>query len=133
MKKLSGLVLLFLLVNSAGAQDSAINISELNFLVGTWKVDVKARLSAQGPWETSTGSASISGSLNGTILEETFAGTRKGKPFFAKTVFGVNNATNSFSECLPIPNMACWCNTKAGDRATPFTWTRTGCIPMETR
>src|SRR5262245_15230051 len=71
-------------------------LAEVGFLVGRWNVEVEARLSQQGPWETSKASSFIKLILDSALLEEEFTGTREGKPFLSKTFFAVNTQTNRF-------------------------------------
>ena len=98
MKKLFCLWLCIQIAASLCAQAPAIQINELDFLVGNWKVEVESRLSMNGPWEKSTGSSLIRKILKNTILEEEFTGTRQGEPFLIKSIFGINNATNQFQK-----------------------------------
>ena len=71
-------------------------ISELLFLTGEWSVEVEARLSMQGPWESSKAKSVIRFTLDSALIEEEFTGSREGKPFLAKTFFAVNNMSNNF-------------------------------------
>jgi len=98
MKKRLSFYFLFLLTTNAFSQQTVdkIKLDALDFLVGEWKVDTDSRLSAQGPWEKSEGTATIHKTLNATLIEEEFTGTRTGKPFLIKTLFGINNANNKF-------------------------------------
>jgi hypothetical protein len=98
MKPLLSTCILCLLIMHSFSQDAdhKINLDELNFLPGKWNVESSQRLSAQGPWEESKASSTITKTLNSTLIEEEFTGTRTGKPFFIKTLFGINNANNKF-------------------------------------
>ena len=80
---------------TAIAQEAG-KIKELLFLTGDWSVEVEARLSMQGPWESSRGKSVIKFTLDSTLIEEEFTGSRQGKPFLAKTFFAVNNMNNNF-------------------------------------
>jgi Protein of unknown function (DUF1579) len=59
-------------------------------------VESTQRLSAQGPWEKSSGSSLINKTLNSTLIDEEFTGAREGKPFFIKTLFAINNANSKY-------------------------------------
>jgi len=98
MKQRLSIYFLFLLSIQVFSQETEhkIKLDALDFLVGKWKVETDFRLSAQGPWEKSEGTASIHKTLNATLIEEEFTGTRTGKPFLIKTIFGINNANNKF-------------------------------------
>ena len=76
--------------------DHKINLNELDFLLGKWKVESSQRLSAQGPWEKSNASSIINKTLNSTLIEEEFTGSREGKPFLIKTLFAINNANSKY-------------------------------------
>ncbi len=78
------------------ANEAKNKLQQLDPLTGSWTVTVEARLSAQGPWDTSTGKSVIIKTLGTSILEENFTGTRQGKPFLAKTLFAVNNLTQKY-------------------------------------
>ena len=87
---------LFFIATCAFAQDEnpgKKKLAEIDFLVGQWNVSVDARLSAQGPWESSAGISQISRTVGSTVLEEDFSGTREGRPFSAKSLLAVNNQT----------------------------------------
>ena len=71
-------------------------VRELIVLTGDWNIDVEARLSMQGPWESSKAMSTIRFTLDSSLIEEDFAGTREGKPFLSKTLFAVNNMTGKF-------------------------------------
>lgn len=71
-------------------------IADLAVFEGRWKVEVDSRLGPQGPWEKSTASAMIKKTLRATLIEEDFTGSRQGKPFEIKTVFGINNMTDRY-------------------------------------
>ncbi|HEV8286407.1 MAG TPA: DUF1579 family protein [Chitinophagaceae bacterium] len=76
------------------SQDEAKRrLKDIDFLAGEWKAHVEARLSAQGPWDTSEGRSIIKKAVNTTVLEEDFTGTREGKPFLVKSLVAVNNLT----------------------------------------
>ena len=77
------------------AQES-VKVKELYFLAGDWNIDVEARLSMQGPWESSKAKSTIRFTLDSSLIEEEFVGTRQEKPFLAKTFFAVNNMTHKF-------------------------------------
>ena len=98
MKHLLPTCILCLIITYAFSQeaDHKINLNELDFLLGKWKVESSQRLSAQGPWEKSDASSSINKTLNSTLIEEEFTGTREGKPFFIKTLFAINNANSKY-------------------------------------
>ncbi len=82
-------------LNSFG-QDQKPKVSELAFIAGRWNIDVEARLSMGGEWEKSKASSTISFTLDSSLIEEDFRGTRKGERFLAKTFFAVNNINNKF-------------------------------------
>ena len=96
MKKYLLLSYALFVVSSLAAQETKLSINQLDFLPGRWNVDVDSRLSAQGPWEKTKAVSVIRKSLKETLIEEEFTGTRQGKPFLAKSLFGINNGTNQF-------------------------------------
>ena len=98
MKRRLPLYFLCLLTIQVSSQQTEhkIKLDVLDFLVGKWKVNTDSRLSAQGPWEKSEATATIYKTLNTALIEEEFTGTRTGKPFLIKTLFGINNANNKF-------------------------------------
>lgn len=71
-------------------------VKELGFMVGQWDVDVEARLSMQGGWETSRATSVTSYALDSSLIEEAFSGSREGKPFLSKTFYALNNMTSKF-------------------------------------
>lgn len=91
MKPLFFLLLACIASGYAGAQHES-RIHEFDFLAGKWKVETHLRLSAQGPWDTSVARSVITWSLKSTILVEEYTGTKQGKPFLIKSIFGYNNA-----------------------------------------
>lgn len=98
MRSLRLFTVALLLCTQALAQESTKQLSALDFLIGHWDVWAEHRLSAQGPWEEGPARATIRKALNGTLLEEDYSGTRQGRPYFEKALFGINNATNQFQK-----------------------------------
>lgn len=98
MKLLAASSIFYLAMINGFSQDAGhkINLTELDFLVGTWKVKVDSRLSAQGPWEKTEATSTVRKTLNGTLIEEEFNGTRENKPFLIKTLFAINSASNRY-------------------------------------
>jgi hypothetical protein len=98
MKQLLSTFILCLVITNSFSQetDHKINLNDLDFLLGKWKVESSQRLSAQGPWERSNGSSVINKTLNSTLIDEAFSGSREGEPFFIKTLFAINNANNKY-------------------------------------
>jgi hypothetical protein len=92
------ILLSFFLIASNGSfaqpGDSKEKLKSVDFLIGTWDVDVDARLSLNGPWEKSKGTSVIRKTLNSSLVEEEFVGTREGRPFLSKTLFAINNMTD---------------------------------------
>ena len=88
----------FLLIISHGASaqpgDPKEKLKSVDFLTGTWNVEVDARLSLHGPWEKSKGRSVIRKTLDSSLVEEEFIGTREGKPFLSKTLYAINNMTD---------------------------------------
>ena len=68
-------------------------LQDIDFLAGEWKVNVEARLSAKGAWDTSQGRSVIIKTVRSTVLEEDFTGTRQNKSFVTKSLLAVNNLT----------------------------------------
>jgi hypothetical protein len=100
MKSTLSSAILFTIAFSLAAQHDGSHkiLRDLDFLVGQWKVEVDARLSAQGPWEKSEGKAVITLTLDSALIEEEFKGTREGKPFNSKTLLAANNQTNRYQQ-----------------------------------
>lgn len=98
MKQLLSNCILCLMITPSFSQeaDHKINLNELDFLLGKWKVESSQRLSAQGPWEKTNASSIVNKTLNSTLIEEEFTGTREGKPFLIKTLFAINNANSKY-------------------------------------
>lgn len=97
MKLLATCILCLIITHSfAQETDHKINLNDLDFLLGNWKVESSQRLSAQGPWEKTNATSIIKKTLNTVLIEEEFTGTREGKPFLTKTLFAVNNANNKY-------------------------------------
>jgi hypothetical protein len=88
-------ILSFTLLAQHNNETSKQKLKRLDFLLGQWSVEVEGRLSAQGPWENSNGTSEIIKTLDSTLVEEEFRGTREGRPFLSKTLFAINNQTNS--------------------------------------
>jgi hypothetical protein len=63
----------------------------LHFLAGDWNVEAESRLSLNGPWEKTKGVAKFVISLDSTLIEENYKGSRQGNPFLSKTFLAVNN------------------------------------------
>ena len=68
-------------------------MKRLDFLIGNWAVTTELRLSAQGPWEKSSGTSIIKKVVGETIIEEDYIGTHQGKTYFTRSMFAVNNMT----------------------------------------
>jgi len=68
-------------------------LAEIDALVGDWNVSVEFRLTALGPWESSKAQARITKTTGSALLEEDFTGTRRGHPFYAKSLIVVDNLT----------------------------------------
>jgi hypothetical protein len=62
-------------------------LERLDSLVGSWKVVVETRLSAKGPWETSTGSADVTSDVGGCVFIERLRFVKQGKTVTALTTF----------------------------------------------
>lgn len=71
-------------------------LESLSYFTGSWKVNVHARLSAQGPWDTSMSNSVIRLTTGSKLIEEDFTGTRQGKPFLVKMILAVNNLTGVY-------------------------------------
>lgn len=95
MKWNSLIFLLFAISKGSMGQDSK-KIKELCFLTGEWDIQVESRLSMQGEWESSTAKSVTRYTLDSSLIEEEYTGSRQGKPFLSKTFFAVNNMTNKF-------------------------------------
>jgi hypothetical protein len=96
MMKRSLVFLIILGIYTASAAQETKKIRELKFLAGEWDIEVEARLSMQGEWESSTAKSVTTYTLDSSLIEEEYTGTRQGKPFLSKTFFAVNNMTNKF-------------------------------------
>jgi len=98
MKHLLPTCILCLMITNSFSQeaDRKINLNDLDFLLGNWKVEASQRLSAQGPWEKTNATSIINKTLNSALIEEEFTGTREGKLFLIKNLFAVNNANNKY-------------------------------------
>ena len=83
-------------MSHAQQTDTKSKLNQLNFLLGSWEVEVNTRLSANGPWENSHATSSIAKTLKASIIEENFSGKREGKEFLIKTLFAINNSNNKF-------------------------------------
>jgi len=90
------LCLLTLQVISQEEPERKIKLDDLAFLIGSWKINVDSRLSAQGPWEKTSAASTIRKTLNSSLIEEEFTGIRQDKPFLIKTLFAINNANNKY-------------------------------------
>lgn len=87
---------LLFIVSLAFAQEenpARKKLSEIDVLAGRWDVALEFRLTSQGPWESSMGRSLIRKTVDAALLEEDFTGTRRGHPFFAKSLFAVDNLT----------------------------------------
>jgi hypothetical protein len=82
---------LFIIESFAQSKEKKDKFDGLETVVGNWTVKVEARLSVNGPWETSMGSSVISRVVDGNIIDENFTGTRMEKSFIAKSLLAVNN------------------------------------------
>lgn len=71
-------------------------LDALSYFAGSWNVNVEARLSAQGPWDTSLATSVMKITTGSKILEEDFNGTRQTKPFIVKMILALNNLTGVF-------------------------------------
>lgn len=98
MKSILAAAILLVTIPAIAQHDGSARdkLKALDFLVGTWAVDVQARLSMQGPWENSKATSVIKKTLDNTLIEEEFTGSREGKPFLAKTLLAINNQTDRF-------------------------------------
>ena len=76
--------------------DTKNTLENLQIVAGTWTVQVEARLSANGPWESSLGTSVIARTVGLTVFEENFTGTREGRPFVTKTLLALNNLSKKF-------------------------------------
>jgi hypothetical protein len=64
----------------------------LNFLVGTWNVNSKFRLSrSENKWEQTNGTAKITHLFKNCIYQEVLNGTRNGRPHQFTGLFSYNN------------------------------------------
>jgi len=66
-------------------------LKSLDFLMGNWVVTTELRLSAQGPWEKTSGSSVIKKVVGAAIIEEDYSGTHQGKAYFTRSMFAINN------------------------------------------
>ena len=90
-------ILCLIITNSFSQEaDHKINLTDLGFLLGNWKVESSQRLSAQGPREKTNATSIINKTLNSALIEEKFTGTPEGKLFLIKNLFAVNNANNKY-------------------------------------
>ena len=71
-------------------------LESFNYFAGTWTINIEARLSAQGPWDTSVAISVFKLTTGSKILEEDLTGTRERKPFLIKMLLAVNNLTGSY-------------------------------------
>ena len=71
-------------------------LKRLDFLTGDWAVTTDLRLSAQGPWEKSSGTSIIKKVVGETIIEENYSGTHQGKAYYTRSMFAVNNMTMKY-------------------------------------
>ncbi|HKY55602.1 MAG TPA: DUF1579 family protein [Anaerolineales bacterium] len=94
MRIFTTILLFFTLPLLAQPTDPKEKLKSADFLIGNWNVEVDARLSLHGPWERSKGTSVIRKTLDSSLIEEEFTGTREGKPFLSKTLFAVNNMTD---------------------------------------
>jgi len=94
MKILFGLIsVLLMIIDSHGQERGQQMLEDLNVLVGNWKVQVEARLSAQGPWDTSVATSVIRKNVSSRILEEDLSGSRHNAQFTIKCLLAINNQT----------------------------------------
>jgi uncharacterized protein DUF1579 len=68
-------------------------LRDLDVLVGEWNVKVEARLSPQGPWDTSVAWSIIQKTAGGRVIEEDITGSRQSRPFAIKCLLAINNQT----------------------------------------
>ncbi len=78
------------------AQDSNTQLSQLDLLIGTWKVKAEMRLSADGPWDTSIASAVITKTTGDKLIVEDYAGTINNDSFFTKSLIAFDHFKNVF-------------------------------------
>jgi len=95
MKNLLALISILSMVITSPGQEGGREqmLKDLNALVGNWNVEVEARLSLQGPWDTSVATSVIRKTVSASILEEDVTGLRQNKPFTTKCLFAINNQT----------------------------------------
>jgi Protein of unknown function (DUF1579) len=99
MIKLALFCFLFIFPGLLSAQHDSLQwkkMRALDFLAGHWQVETESRLSLNGPWEKSTGKSFFQLTLDSTLLEEEYTGTRQGKPFLFKAFFAVNNTNYKY-------------------------------------
>jgi hypothetical protein len=94
--KWKSLILILLIISDDSLAQASKQIKELHFLTGEWDIQVESRLSMQGDWENSTANSVTRYTLDSSLIEEEYSGSRQGKPFLSKTFFAVNNMTNKF-------------------------------------
>jgi hypothetical protein len=66
------------------------------FLQGDWDVDVQVRMTPDGEWQNSKGSASITLVLDGCAQRQEFEGTMMGMPFKGEETLTYNRETKQF-------------------------------------
>jgi len=94
MKNLFSLItVLVMIIDSRGQEPGQQLLEDLDVLVGNWNVQVEARLSAQGPWDTSAATSLIRRTVGSRILEEDLTGSRQNRPFTIKCLLAINNQT----------------------------------------
>ncbi len=91
---IAGLALLgltfFTIAPSAWTDDETPIRSELAplaILIGEWRVDSNFRLGS-GEWERTTATSVIAPTMGGAMLEEQYKGTREGRSFEARVLYG---------------------------------------------
>jgi hypothetical protein len=78
------------------AQDSNTQLSQLDMLIGTWKVKAEMRLSANGPCDTSVANAVITKTTGDKLIAEDYTGTLNKNSFFTKSLIAFDHFKNVF-------------------------------------
>lgn len=82
------------------AQETQTKLPELYTLTGSWKVTTETRLSANGPWETTIGTAVIKKSTGDALIEEEYTGKLRNKSFLTKSLITYNHFSNVFQRAF---------------------------------
>ncbi|HSU28325.1 MAG TPA: DUF1579 family protein [Chitinophagaceae bacterium] len=83
---------------SSFSQEVKTQLPELNTLIGNWKVISEKRLSANGPWDTSTGRSSFILSAAATLIEEDYKGTLEGKRLLIRSLIAYDHFKQKFQK-----------------------------------